>query len=227
MTPVEERGPLPKAAIDWLRKLGVDSKKSRAWWDSSARRAFRIAGMTRERLLAHFKDSLTAALERGESFETWRKGARAMLTKAGWLDPEHGKPARLALIHAMNVRTAASVGQWERVEESRRELPYLLYELGPVTTKHREEHEVFDGLVLPVDDPWWREHLPPRGFNCKCRVRALTETEAEARGVSKRPRKRMVTWKHPRSGRTIELPFGVEPGFEKHPAFDGEGAGLD
>jgi hypothetical protein len=35
------------------------------------------------------------------------------------------------------------------------------------------------GTVLPVDDPFWDTHYPPIGFNCRCGVRSLSESELE------------------------------------------------
>lgn len=34
-------------------------------------------------------------------------------------------------------------------------------------------HTEWDGLVLRHDDPWWEEHFPPNGPECRCRVAAV------------------------------------------------------
>ena len=32
----------------------------------------------------------------------------------------------------------------------------------------REEHAVLDGIIKPLDDPFWDEYMPPNGFRCRC-----------------------------------------------------------
>ena len=34
------------------------------------------------------------------------------------------------------------------------------------------------------DDPFWATHYPPNGWNCRCRVRPLTKSQVEARGLT-------------------------------------------
>ncbi len=43
----------------------------------------------------------------------------------------------------------------------------------------RPEHQVLDGINLPMDDPFWDEYYPPNGYRCRCDVQqnddAITE----------------------------------------------------
>ena len=50
----------------------------------------------------------------------------------------------------------------------------------------RPSHAAFDGQCFRADDPIWDTHYPPNGFNCRCRVRALTARQVEARGIEVR-----------------------------------------
>ncbi|MES2730058.1 MAG: DUF935 family protein [Pseudomonadota bacterium] len=34
----------------------------------------------------------------------------------------------------------------------------------------RPTHAELDGIILPVDDPFWNSHYPPLGFKCRCNV---------------------------------------------------------
>lgn len=42
----------------------------------------------------------------------------------------------------------------------------------------RPEHDKLDGLILPINDPFWRGHNPPLGFGCRCE---LTQTDKPAK----------------------------------------------
>lgn len=75
------------------------------------------------------------------------------------------------------MRTARAAGQWERIQRTKDTHPSLLYQLGP-SKEHRPEHVEWHGLLLHVDDPFWREHFPPNGWGCKCWVRQVSRREA-------------------------------------------------
>jgi len=110
--------------------------------------------------------------------------------------------------------------------------PYLMYRIGP-SVKHREEHERWDGLVLPKDDPFWDSHFPPNGWGCKCYTRAVTESqlkkyEAEGIAVLQRadgtgggkisvktedPPDNFRSFFNERTGTLERIPKGISPGF--------------
>jgi hypothetical protein len=37
----------------------------------------------------------------------------------------------------------------------------------------------FHGLLLPVEDDFWKTHFPQNGYGCKCRVRQVSKREAQ------------------------------------------------
>ncbi|GIM53742.1 hypothetical protein CAPN005_03890 [Capnocytophaga cynodegmi] len=43
----------------------------------------------------------------------------------------------------------------------------------------REKHRVWDGLVLPVEHPFWQKHLPPNDWGCRCYVEQTAEPASE------------------------------------------------
>ena len=48
----------------------------------------------------------------------------------------------------------------------------------------RPEHAALDGAVFRWDDPFWDTHYPPNGFNCRCRVIALTAAEVKSMNLT-------------------------------------------
>lgn len=68
--------------------------------------------------------------------------------------------------------------RWVEIEATRSTHPYLEY----VTARDshvREEHRPLDGIVLPVDDPFWDAYYPPNGWRCRCTTRRLTARQAD------------------------------------------------
>ena len=72
--------------------------------------------------------------------------------------------------------TAQMGAEWISIQEDKDVFPYLKY----VTAKDervRHSHAEFDGVVRPVDDPFWDTHTPLNGFNCRCRLIQLNEDD--------------------------------------------------
>jgi hypothetical protein len=107
-----------------------------------------------------------------------------------------------------------------------------MYRIGP-SVHHREDHQSWDGLILPKDDPWWESHFPPNGWGCKCFTRAVTETrkkQYENDGIPTAPKLdgtgggnvpaktqappvKYKTYFNERKGTVEQVPEGVDPAF--------------
>jgi uncharacterized protein with gpF-like domain len=87
---------------------------------------------------------------------------------------------RTSLIYRTNMHTAYMAGRWEQIQNTKEGLPYLRYAHAyyGVPENPREEHEAWDGKILPVDDVWWEAHYPPNGWNCNCGVVQISAEEA-------------------------------------------------
>jgi uncharacterized protein with gpF-like domain len=86
-------------------------------------------------------------------------------------------PRRLRTIFQTNMRSAFAAGQWERIQRTKAALPFLLY-VRTASVEPRPEHLRWAGIILPADDPFWRTHFPPNGWQCKCAVRQVSKFEA-------------------------------------------------
>lgn len=155
-------------------------------------------------------------------------------------------PRRLALIYDTNMRMARAAGQYSRIQAEKAFRPYLLYTIGP-SANHREEHVAWHGLLLPADDPFWTYAFPPNGYGCKCGVRSVSKreySELKKEGVVegepepvlddnglptghvvekrvpvilKAPSVPLVPWTNKRTGQTILVREGIDPGFDRVP----------
>jgi len=117
-------------------------------------------------------DDAAKILEEGGDF----KDFIAQATLSGFA-PDN--PYHLKTEYETAIAGAQSAGHWAEIEADADLFPYLRY----VTMQDnlvREEHQVLDGTVAAVDDPFWDENYPPNGYNCRCSVEQVTDAEAKA-----------------------------------------------
>lgn len=140
--------------------------------------SFSIAGLARAEQLQGALDSLTTALDTGETFDAWKARVRR-----GEIDldlPDH----RLANIYRTNLQGAYARGRCQQHDAVADRRPWLLYS-ATNDSRTRPAHAAMDGTILHRDDPWWQTHRPPNGYQCRCTVIALSPAQAERRGGPK------------------------------------------
>ena len=195
---------------------------------------FAVAKATSLDVLGAIKGALVKAQADGLPFETFQRELRPRLEKLGWWgigeakDPLTGEvrpvrlgtPRRLKTIYDANLRTARAAGEWQRIQRTKLGLPYLRYELGP-SENHRPLHVAREGIILPVDDPFWKIWYPPNGWGCKCRVRQISRREAERLGgVTESPEIVMREWINSRTGEAKWVAEGIDPGWDRNPGIE-------
>ena len=207
-------------------------------WGEEHAYGFTVAKAVDTELLSTFKGSIETALREGQGFETWRAGIESDLRRLGWwgprtvadpagIDPaatvDFSRPRRLRTIYWSNMRSARAAGQWERMERTKAALPYILY-VRTAAADPRPEHLSWVGIILPVDDPFWRTHFPPNGWGCLCSVRQISAREAERLlgrvpeegGIVYRntaPQEVTRTFRNRRTGTVTEVPEGIDAGW--------------
>jgi len=227
----------PPEVQAYFRDKGL--KPAFSWldvWGQEHAYAFTIAKAVDAELLTTFKASIEKAIASGQGFETWRAGLIPELQRLGWYgkrrvdDPtgqwkskeiDFSSPRRLETIFWSNVRSANAAGQWERIQRTKAGAPYILY-VRTTSGEPRKEHLAWAGLILPVDDPFWRTHFPPNGWHCKCSVRHITAREADRldkSGGYQRTAPDVVTkpFVNRRSGEVMHVPVGIDPGWGTNP----------
>lgn len=227
---------VPKEALAWLKakklKPGFDYRDV---WQEEHRNSFTVAKMTQLDLLADVRRLVEDAQKNGQTFTQFQAELEPLLIKRGWWgqklmdDPltgetrmvQLGSDRRMRVIYDTNMRTARAAGQWERIQRTKRAMPYLLYTLGP-SREHRAEHLKWANICLPVDDPFWHTHMVPNGWGCKCGVRQVSRYEYEqmkATGTitTTAPDTRYVKWINKRTGEEESIPDGIDPGWAYNP----------
>jgi Phage Mu protein F like protein len=226
----------PREALAFFRakaiKPGFDYRDV---WREEHATAFTVAKAMQVDVLEGIRDELDRALAEGRTFASFKRDLTPTLQKLGWWgkqeqtdpltgevrDVQLGSPRRLKTIYQVNMRTARAAGQVQRAERTKRSHPYFLYELGP-SKEHREEHVQWRGLMLPIDHPFWKTHMPTNGYGCKCRVRQVNKREYERlaandRYITESPEIKTREWKNKRTGEVSQVPEGIDPGFDINP----------
>lgn len=226
----------PKEALAWFKKKGLKPAFDyRDVWKEEHANAFTVAKMLNADLLVDVRQLVENAIAEGQTFQQFAAVLKPLLVKSGWWgvqlmdDPltgetkpvQLGSEGRLKIIYRTNMRTARAAGQWERIERTKRAMPYLVYQLGPAR-EHRALHVSWNGITLPVDDPWWQSHMPPNGWGCHCGVRQISKYEyaqlQEKKGYTfSAPDDGSREWVNKRTGEVETLPTGIEPGWNYNP----------
>jgi len=226
----------PEAALAAFRIKGL--KPTFAWQDmlgAEHLRAFTVAKMMDTDLLMSTRGLLDRALDEGHDIRWFKANLIPELQTKGWwgkadvIDPltgnivnaQLGSARRLETIFRTNMQTGYSIGSWQAIQRSKSFAPYLMYDAID-DHRTRPEHAAWDGIILPVDDPWWDTHHPTNGWNCRCGTLQLTEKMMKRRGLtpSKSPKQEYYDWENPRTGKTHRVPEGLDPGWDHNAGKD-------
>lgn len=222
------------AAFD-ERKLLQPSFRWQDVWQAEHQRAFAVAGVSREDVLAIFREQLDAKFTEGTTLAEFSKAIRpALAAKGFWGDVEVTDPTtgetrvtrfddrRLQLIYDVNVRQSYAAGKWDRYQATKKQLPFVLYRTMD-DGRVRPEHAAWHNLVLPIDDPWVRSHWCPNGWRCRCvwvqvSQRGVERLQAAGQKLHfKAPADDFVPYINPWTGEVKAVPRGVDPGFGADP----------
>ena len=167
-------------------------------WESAHARAFTVAKAVQRDVLGSIRGALDKALASGQTRRQFAREMEPTLRRLGWwgrqvvVGPDGGaevvqlgSPYRLQTIFDSNMRSTFGAARQRQQVENARSRPYWAYDARN-DDRVRPAHAAMDGLVFRHDDPIWASHYPPNGWNCRCRVRALTELQVRQRGLQVR-----------------------------------------
>lgn len=184
----------PAEAISYFRQKGY----AISWnWQETLQeahsRAFTVAKMADMDMLKTVRTALDEALSQGKTERWFINNLTPVLQKAGWWGDKLavgedgqaqrirlGSPERLRLIFRQNIQTAYNAGRFEEMVANNAGRPYWQY-VAVMDSKTRPSHAALDGQVYRWDDAFWSSHYPPNGWNCRCRVRALSQRALDRR----------------------------------------------
>ena len=146
--------------------------------------AFTLAGAADVRLIANIRDELAQVAKDGGTTQDFEIAVNKLTDDAG-----------IARLNAFTLDTAFntamqraySLGRYEQMSDpaTKGVLPFWQYwTVGD--DRVRPEHEVLDQFCARADDLVWMKIYPPNGFNCRCSVVPILESEALKAGKTMR-----------------------------------------
>lgn len=198
----------PKEAIAYFRAKGQHIGWN--WYDTAVdvhARSFTVAKAARVDVLTTIQGEVERAIAQGLSQQEFIDTLAPRLKKLGWWGKQVivdsagnaetvqlGSPRRLALIYNVNTRVAYNVGRYAQLMNSTDTHPFWQY-VAVMDSRTRPSHAALNGLVFRYDDPFWKTHYPPNGWNCRCRVRALSQERMNALGLTATQGEKYLTTK--------------------------------
>lgn len=224
----------PEEAIKFFRKKGLATSFS--WkdvWAQEHELAFTVAKMADVDLLTDVRQAVDDAIAGGQTLAEFKKALTPRLMKAGWwgqqemTDPltgrtelvQLGSARRLETIFQTNLGQAYAAGEWGQIQEAANDAPYLMYDAVD-DNRTRPQHRAWDGITLLVTDTWWDTHRPLNGYKCRCGTVQLSADDLRAMGKSgpdQAPPVQRREWVNKRTGEVMQIPLGIDPGFDYNP----------
>lgn len=122
-------------------------------------------------------DDLKKALAIGETMEQWKQ--RIQREGLPGLAPDHAET-----VFRNFMQTAYNGGRWEQFERNKKAVPYLMFSAindDRTTDICRKRN----GIIRPVDDPFWARNAPQMHHRCRSTLISLTKSQAESRSQGK------------------------------------------
>lgn len=229
----EELLPLtPNEALDFFKQKGFDLQGTKGWLEFSPSQhasAFTVAQSAGYDILGDIHKGVEEAIANGTTKQKFIKDLKPLLQAKGWWgkktvideltgeerEIQLGSPRRLSIIFETNLRMSYMAGKFQammRVKEDRPWWRYVTIGDSHVRAAHRPWH----GMILRWDDPWWRTHFPPNGFNCRCSVMNLSDRDLKDYGWTpdRAPTSLPRTYINRTTGQVTSVPQGIQPGFD-------------
>lgn len=173
----------PQAAIDYLKSQRIEVA---ADWREAAERAragaFTVARTIALKMVGDTRDAIVATLQKGLTGDAQVKAVERALAAKGWGSESLPSSARLATIVRTNTQRAYMQGRVADFNKATDLMPYWMY-VAVLDGRTRPSHAALNGRVFRHDDPIWQHILPPCGYNCRCRIRALSERMLKRSGA--------------------------------------------
>lgn len=116
-----------------------------------------------------FNRVLSNLISKSGSLPTWKEFREEAMKvsdyyNSRWLEAEYHQ----------TVASANMAGKWKEYQRTKDLYPNLKY-LTVGDDRVRDQHREWEGLVLPIDHPFWKLNWPPNDWGCRCDVIRTSE----------------------------------------------------
>jgi SPP1 gp7 family putative phage head morphogenesis protein len=197
------KGKLPEASLAWDDLAGPVHAK-----------VFTVAGASTTAIASELHQAMVSAIDNGTTITDFRKSFDSTVAKHGWTY-NGSRGWRTQIIFDANMRSAHMAGRWSQLWAGRERRPFLEYRTAG-DSRVRPQHRQWNGIIRAITDAFWATFYPPNGWGCRCTVRARTQAEIDAKGLTVETSPfesimRTVT----KAGEPTDLvPVGVDPGWD-------------
>lgn len=138
-----------------------------------------------------------ASVTKGLTEEMFKSGLRKHLESSGWYggkydhlpDTEENQKKkesylnwRLGVIFRTNLSTAYAAGKYRQMMRVADMRPIWVYS-ALLDKRTRPAHAALHNKAFRFNDPFWSTYYPPNGWNCRCFIYSITESQAASRGI--------------------------------------------
>ncbi|EBC4877336.1 hypothetical protein C2W27_14410 [Salmonella enterica] len=200
-------GMRPAAALRWLENKGLRIRGNASQMLAADHAiGFGFANLARLDIAQDLVNGLRDMLANGGTARDFENELAPVLKRKGWWGTEEkidlttgeitrkqlGNPARLNTIYRTVLQGAQNGGRYESMIANAKNRPYWRY-VAVEDAKTRHSHLKLSNRVFHYLDPIWQFIFPPNGFNCRCRVEAMTLAEVQAAGLTVSQTDRVIT----------------------------------
>jgi hypothetical protein len=175
--------PVKDAREQFERREAVTREVYDAMSDAARRRAVTVAGAATAEVVRTVQREVVRQVSEGADLRDFSKRVVPRLEAAGWT-PQNDSHVENVL--RTNVGSAYNAGRARQMMQPAvlRFRPYWqIVTVNDGPPRQRATHQAAHLVVLRADDPFWLTAYPPFGYQCRCRVRSLSQREGEPLAV--------------------------------------------
>lgn len=171
----------PRAIRDW-NEIGKEEHA----------RSFAVARTAGQDVIDDLYRAFYRVIEQGGTEVDFEELVIPTLRAKGWLPglTNDALAHRVRFIYFTNLRLAQGAGQWSRYWGTRTAIPYIRC----VTARDGRvrhpphspdsDHRAWEGIVLPIDHPFFTRWWIPLGFSCRCNVIPMSRSQLARTGMA-------------------------------------------